>query len=412
MKTPLIMMGPYELLEVVGKGAIGTVYRARNPQTCQDVAIKVMEAEAASHPILVKRFEQEFIAAGRLHHPHIVRGLDFGLHGGRPYLVMEFVDGQNLTQHIERRGRIPQEEAVRIILQVADALRWAHQNSLIHRDVKSDNVLLTSDGQAKLTDLGLSKDLARVDGLTKTRTCLGTIAFVAPEQYEDAKRADVRSDIYGLGATLYHTLTGAVPFQGRRNLQVLRKKLQTDFVPAGRLVPGLLRRIDEVIRKALDASPARRQSSCQEFIESLTDARDKALADGRERPAEGGDEGKVGPDSNPSERRRATRYPSCFGASCRPVQDGRQRWSAEVQDISATGICLRLGRRFEPGAVLAVEVLDEQSNPTSTLYVKVFWVREVASKKWEVGGAFNSPLDSSQMDTYLNKPQTVVMYRD
>jgi serine/threonine-protein kinase len=397
------MMGCYEVLEAVGKGAMGAVFRARNPHTGQHVAIKVMETEAAAHPILVKRFEQEFIAAGRLCHPHIVRAMDFGLHEGRPYLVMEFVEGRNLTQHIAQQGRIPWEEAVRIILQVADALRCAHGNHLIHRDVKSDNVLLTSDGQAKLTDLGLSKDLEGLGGLTRTRTCLGTVGFVAPEQYEDAKRADVRSDIYGLGATLYHTLTGAVPFQGRRNLEILRKKLQTDFVPAGRLVPGVPRLIDEVIRKALDASPARRQGSCQEFIDSLTDSRDKTTESGEEE-----DE----PGSDPSDRRRAIRYPICFEASCRPVHEVRRRWNAEVQDISATGARLRLGRRFEPKSVLAVEVVNEQSKATLTLYAKVLWVRQVASKKWEVGCAFNAPLESGELDTYLNKPQTVVMYRD
>jgi serine/threonine protein kinase len=403
MNTPLNMMGCYEVLEAVGKGAMGAVYRALNPHTGQHVAIKVMETEAASHPILVKRFEQEFIAAGRLCHPHIVRALDFGLHEGRPYLVMEFVEGRNLTQHIAKQGRIPWEEAVRIILQVADALRCAHRNHLIHRDVKSDNVLLTTDGQAKLTDLGLSKDLEGLGGLTRTRTCLGTIGFVAPEQYEDAKRADVRSDIYGLAATLYHALTGAVPFQGRRNLQVLRKKLQTDFLPAGRLVPGLPLRIDEVIRKALDASPANRQGSCQEFIDSLTDSRDEAV--------EAGDEEGAGTGSDPSDRRRAVRYPIRFEASCRPVHEVRRRWSAEIQDISATGARLRLGRRFEPKSVLAVEVINEQSHATLTLYAKVLWVRQVAIKKWEVGCAFNAPLESGELDTYLNKPQTVVMYR-
>jgi eukaryotic-like serine/threonine-protein kinase len=398
------MMGCYELLEEIGKGAMGTVYRARNPETSQVVAIKVMAAEAACQPILVKRFEQEFIAASRLRHPHIVRALDFGLHGGRPYLVMEFVEGRNLTQHIVRQGRIPQREAVRILLQVADALQWAHQHQLIHRDVKSDNILLTTDGQAKLTDLGLSKDLLGEEGLTRTRTCLGTIAFVAPEQYEDAKRANVRSDIYGLGVTLYHALTGVLPFQGRRNLQVLRKKLQTDFAPAGSLVPGLPSQIDEVIRKAMDASPARRQGSCQEFIESLTAGRGAA--------SDGGREEEAGPAADPKDRRRAVRYPTHLEASCRSVHEVRRRWGAEVQDISTTGVCLRMGRRFEQGAVLAVEVLDEQSQSTSTLYAKVLWVRKTAAKEWETGCAFNSPLDAGELDTYLNKPRTVVMVRN
>ena len=367
-----------------------------------------MTSEAASHPILVKRFEQEFIAASRLRHPHIVQALDFGLDDGRPYLVMEFVEGRNLTQHIVRQGRIPLEEAIRIILQVADALQWAHQKQLIHRDVKSDNILLTTEGHAKLTDLGLSKDLQGAEGLTRTCTCLGTIAFVAPEQYEDAKRADVRPDIYGLGATLYHALTGVLPFQGRRNLQVLRKKLQTDFPPASSVVPGLPRQIDDVIRKALDAFPANRQSSCQEFMASLT----AGLAAAPKPPAKSGGKGVDESDSDPSDRRRALRYPTTLGASCRSVHEAHRRWSAEIQDISTTGVCLRLNRRFERGTVLVVEVLDEQSQPISMLYVKVLWVREIAAKKWETGCTFNAPLDSDQLETYLHKPQTVVMVRN
>jgi serine/threonine protein kinase len=399
------MMGSYEVLEVIGKGAIGTVYRARHPETGQVVAIKLMEAEAASHPILVKRFEKEFIAASRLRHPHIVRALDFGLHEGRPFLVMEYVEGRNLTEHIGRQGRMPQEEAIPIILQVADALRCAHDNQVIHRDVKSDNILLTADGQAKLTDLGLSKDLLAVEGLTRSHTCLGTIAFVAPEQYEDAKSANVRSDIYGLGATLYHALTGKLPFQGRRNLQILRKKLQTDFAPASGLVPSLTPQIDEVIRKALDASPTRRQGSCQEFIESLAACRRAAPE-----PAAGGGGRQAGePGSEPSERRLAIRYPTNLGASCHSVHEARRRWSAEVQDISTSGVCLRLSRRFERGAVLAVEVLDEQSQATSTLYVKVLWILEIAANTWEAGCTFNSPLDQDELNTYLHKPQTVAM---
>ena len=407
--TPSVL-GPYEVLEAVGKGGMGTVYRGRRTDTGQTVAIKVMEARAASHPVLVKRFEQEFIAAGRLRHPNIVRGLDFGMHEGRPYLVMEFVEGRDLTRRIAEAGPLAPDRAVPVILQVAAALQFAHQNNLIHRDVKSDNVLLTKDGEAKLTDLGLSKDLDGCGGLTQTRTCLGTIAFIAPEQYEDAKRADARSDVYGLGATLYHALTGRPPFQGRRNLEVLRKKLQNDFVPACRLVPGLPRRIDEVIRKALDAQPSGRHRSCQEFIDALTEGRAVPRARGSGRAAEGADDAE--PDSDPSDRRRAIRYPSSLGASCRPLHDGRKRWDAEVQDISVTGVRLRVGRRFEPGAVLAVEVLDGRSDSSSTLYVKVLWVREAAPKQWEIGCVFNSALGPSELDTYLDKPRTVVMCRE
>ena len=218
---------------------MATVYRGRRRETGQIVAIKVMEPTFASNAVLVKRFEQEYAAAPRLRHPNIVQVWDCGQDDGRPYLVMEFIDGENPGPRIKRQGPPPEAEAVRIILQVADGLHAAHRLQMVHRDVKTENILLSKDGQAKLSDLGLIKCLENGEPLTKTRTCLGTIAFVAPEQFEDAKRADQRADIYGLGATLYHAVTGVLPFEGKRNLQILRKKIQNDFAPPRRLVPGL-----------------------------------------------------------------------------------------------------------------------------------------------------------------------------
>ena len=129
-----------------------------------------MAAEVASNPVLMRRFENELTAATRLHHPNIIQAYEFGLHQGRPYLAMAFVNGESLGQRIRRGGAFPEAEAVRVIIQIADALHCAHQNKLIHRDVKSDNILLKDDGQAMLADLGLIKDVDHGEGLT--RTCL------------------------------------------------------------------------------------------------------------------------------------------------------------------------------------------------------------------------------------------------
>ncbi len=149
--------GPYEVLEIVGKGGMATVYRGRRRETGQIVAIKVMEPKFASNPVLVKRFEQEYAAAARLRHPNIIQVWDFAWEDGRPYLVMEFIDGENLGRRIARHGPLPESEAVPILLQVADGLHAAHQLQMIHRDVKTENVLLSKEGQAKLSDLGLIK---------------------------------------------------------------------------------------------------------------------------------------------------------------------------------------------------------------------------------------------------------------
>src|SRR5262249_18378059 len=157
-----------------GRGAMGTVYRALHAETGQVVAVKVMSSEMADNPVLCCRFEQEFTAANRLCHPHIVRGLDFGIDQGRPYLVMELVIGQSLGKLVRHHGPLAESDAVRLALQLADGLSLAHKQNLIHRDVKPDNILLTDDGQAKLADLGLVKDLEG-EALTYSGAWVGTI---------------------------------------------------------------------------------------------------------------------------------------------------------------------------------------------------------------------------------------------
>src|SRR5262249_21557363 len=144
--------------------------------------------------------------------------------GEVPYMVMEFVDGPSLGDRIEREGRLPEAEAVRVITQVAQALHHAHRQQVIHRDVKPDNILLAADGRAKLTDLGLAKDCEAGPALTRASTGLGTPNFMAPEQFRDAKNADPRCDIYSLGATLYMAITGELPFRARGPLNVWTKK--------------------------------------------------------------------------------------------------------------------------------------------------------------------------------------------
>jgi serine/threonine protein kinase len=392
------VIGPYEILEVVGKGGMAVVYRGRRQGTGQIVAIKVMEPAAAANPVLVRRFEQEYAAAIRLRHSNLIQVWDYGLDGARPYLVMEYIDGENLGRRIVRQGRLSEADAVRIILQVADGLQSAHERRMVHRDVKPDNILLSRDGQVKLTDLGLIKDLGASAGLTKTRTCLGTIAFVAPEQFEDAKRVDVRCDIYGLGATLYHAVTGVPPFQGKRHLQILGKKLRNDFIPPRRLVPSLTSSVDANICKALEASPDKRHASCREFMDCLSPPHE---AD-PQYPADPADDG---------EQRESLRYPSDLAATCKALQGGRDGWKAKIQDISCTGIRLNLGRRFEPGALLVVDVLEGAPAGLPTLYARVVWVREAGHRLWSVGCRFKRKLDPAEMETLLgDKPITVLIH--
>jgi eukaryotic-like serine/threonine-protein kinase len=269
-KAAMQSIGNYDLLEKIAEGGMGAIYKGRQRETGQIVAIKIMPAHTASNPILLKRFEQEFRAASRLNHPNIVRALDYGDSGDTPYLVMEFVDGESLGQKIEREGRMPEAEAIRIIAQVAQGLHRAHKQNLIHRDVKPDNILVQPDGVAKLADLGLVKETEADLNLTKTGRGLGTPHFMAPEQFRNAKNADIRCDIYSLGATLYQMVTGELPFRSSGPLDAWMKKIQNDLTPPRILVPTLSERLDWAIIRAMSADPDRRPTSCREFVEDLT----------------------------------------------------------------------------------------------------------------------------------------------
>jgi serine/threonine protein kinase len=270
VRGPMQTVGNYELLEKIAEGGMGAIYRGRHRTSGLIVAVKIMPPHMASNPVLLKRFEQEFRAASRLDHPNIVRALDYGEVGASPFLVMEFVEGESLGQKIEREGKMSEDAAIRIIAQVAQGLHRAHKQNLIHRDVKPDNILLRTDGVAKLADLGLVKETETDLNLTRTGRGLGTPHFMAPEQFRNAKGADVRCDIYSLGATLYMMVTGELPFKSNGPLDAWMKKVQNDLVPPCELVPQLSERVNWAILRAMSADPNQRPRSCREFVEDLT----------------------------------------------------------------------------------------------------------------------------------------------
>jgi len=285
--SPAQVVGKYDLLEKIAEGGMGTVYKARNQETGQLVAIKIVPAHLAKNPVLFKRFEQEYNVAKTLDNPNIVRSLDFGQTNGCPYLVMEYVDGESLGQRLERVHHLPETEAIRVIAQVAQGLYKAHKKGLIHRDVKPDNVLLTSDGQSKLADLGLVKEIDADLNLTRTGRGLGTPHFMAPEQFRNAKNADIRCDIYSLAATLYQMVTGELPFKSCGPLDAWMKKIQNELVPPRHLMPSLSERVDWAIRRAMNPDPNQRPANCREFVEDLTGHSTRKIAPVQEGEAKG-----------------------------------------------------------------------------------------------------------------------------
>lgn len=270
-RPTMTSVGNYDLVEKIAEGGMGTVYKGRHKVTGEIVAVKVVPPNLASNNILLQRFENEFNAARKIDHSNVVRAVEYGHEGSTPYLVMEFVDGESLGQRVEREGRIQVDEAIRIIAQVAQGLHRAHRQGMIHRDVKPDNILVTKDGgTAKLADLGLVKEVENDLNLTRTGRGLGTPHFMAPEQFRNAKNADVRCDIYSLGATLYQLVTGELPFKSTGPLDAWMKKVNNDMVPPKQLVPDLPDRVDWAIRRAMSANPESRPSTCREFVEDLT----------------------------------------------------------------------------------------------------------------------------------------------
>ncbi len=268
--TPALdTIGNYDLLEKIGDGSMGIVYKARHWQTKDLVALKVMHAHIARNPVLLKRFEQEFRITSKLDHPNVVRAIEYCVNDGRPYLVMELVQGESLGERLERDGKMPEEDAIRIIVQIAHGLHRAHRQGLIHRDIKPDNILLMAEGKAKLTDLGLAKDQDAAADLTRTGRGLGTPDFMAPEQFRNAKNSSIRCDVYSLGATLYQMVTGELPFGEAEPIKAMTRKLKNDIKEPRRVIPTLSERTDWAIRRAMSAEPDRRPASCREFVEDL-----------------------------------------------------------------------------------------------------------------------------------------------
>jgi eukaryotic-like serine/threonine-protein kinase len=268
--TAPTQLGVYDILSKIADGGMGTVYKAKNRNTGAIVAVKVIAPATAKNPILLQRFEREFVAAKVLDHINVVKAIDYCGALPHPFLVMEFVDGLSIGQRIEQRGAYPEAEAVKLVAQVCDGLQCAHKQGLVHRDVKPDNILVTRDGVAKLTDMGLVKEVEGDLNLTRTGRGLGTPHYMAPEQFRNAKSVDVRGDIYSLGATLYAMVTGVIPFDNASPLDCWMRKIRNEFPSPKDLNPALSERVDWAIRRAMSAEPNQRPSSCREFLEDLT----------------------------------------------------------------------------------------------------------------------------------------------
>jgi serine/threonine-protein kinase len=258
----------YELEELVGSGGMSSVYRAHDALLERHVALKVMHEQLLGEGEHVERFRREARLAAQLSHPNIVTVIDRGEQEGRQFIVFEYVEGENLKALIEREAPLSEREAIELALQTADGLAFAHAHGLVHRDVKPQNVLLTEDGRAKVTDFGIARSIDVHHGLTQTGTVMGTSDYISPEQARGGP-VDACSDIYSLGAVLYELLTGDVPFHGDNFVSVAMRHINEPPPSVREQRPELSPRVDAAIRKAMAKDPDDRFSSMEEFAAEL-----------------------------------------------------------------------------------------------------------------------------------------------
>jgi WD40 repeat protein len=273
--SPGVCVGDYELLEEIGRGGMGVVYKARQRRLGRLVAVKMILAGQFAAPAEVRRFRLEAENTAQLDHPHIVPILEVGEHDGLPFFSTRLIEGGNLAQHREEIGRDPRR-AAGLLAAVAEAVHYAHRHGILHRDLKPANILLGADGQPHLTDFGLAKRVAgpgQEPGrgtLTESGAIVGTPGYLAPEQVRgESKRLTTAADIYSLGAILYDLLTGRAPFQADTPLEALLKVETAEPVPPSRLRPGLPRDLETICLRCLQKEPGRRYASAAELAEDL-----------------------------------------------------------------------------------------------------------------------------------------------
>ncbi len=260
----------YKILGKLGAGAMAVVYKARQLSLNRMVAIKILPKRFSENPEYVERFYKEGQAAGRLNHPNIVQAIDVGEAGGYHYFVMEYVEGKTIADDLTAGNVFEEAEALDIIIQVANALAHAHACSLIHRDVKPKNIMISTNGTVKLADMGLARETTDIEAAqSEAGKAYGTPYYIAPEQIRGKIDIDGRADIYGLGATLYHMLTGRVPFMAEDSADVMRKHLREKLIPPDHINTSLSAGVSEVIEIMMAKRKENRYNDIEELLTDL-----------------------------------------------------------------------------------------------------------------------------------------------
>jgi serine/threonine protein kinase len=291
-----LTLAGYEVLEEVGRGGMGVVYKARHERMNRVVALKVIDKQHLAHPDAIQRFYREIQAAAQLSHPNIVLAYDAGQICDTHYFAMEYVEGIDLDQLVRQSGPLPVEEACNYMRQAARGLHHAFERGLVHRDIKPSNLLVTWNsttlpvtgrGGPQFTPQGLGKATVKIldmglallhqptepseaaAGLTRDGRVVGTADYMAPEQWMNAHKVDIRADLYSLGCTFYYLLTGEVPFPSEEPMEKMLKHHLDEPEPVERLRPAVPQKVVDIVRRLMAKKPEQRYQQPAEVVESL-----------------------------------------------------------------------------------------------------------------------------------------------
>ncbi len=265
IKIGMMIADRYEILEKIGTGGMSDVYKAKDHKLNRFIAVKVLKQEFSENANFVSKFRIEAQAAAGLMHPNIVNVYDVGEESENHYIVMELVEGITLKKYIEKKARLSVKEAVSIAIQVSMGIESAHNNHIIHRDIKPQNIIISKEGKVKVTDFGIAK---AATSNTITSNVMGSVHYTSPEQARGGY-SDEKSDIYSLGITMFEMLTGRVPFNGETTVAIAIKHIQEEFPSPREYVPEIPVSVEQIVLKCCQKSPDRRYQSMSELIVDL-----------------------------------------------------------------------------------------------------------------------------------------------
>jgi tetratricopeptide (TPR) repeat protein/predicted Ser/Thr protein kinase len=257
----------YEILALLGQGGMGAVYQARDTELDRMVALKIIRPDLTTNPEILKRFKQELILARQVTHRNVIRIFDLGQADGFKFITMEYLEGKDLRGVLREKGKLPPEEAARIILQICRALEAAHSEGVIHRDLKPQNIMIDANGRAYVMDFGIARS-AYLPGMTQTGALVGTPEYMSPEQAKGEK-LDERSDLFSLGAILYELVIGQSPYHSDTPLATLWKRIQEKAKPLDEIDPTIPKPLSDIVARALEIEPENRFASATEFAQHL-----------------------------------------------------------------------------------------------------------------------------------------------